>query len=116
MSRLPMLMKAQLNEAQLRLHDNLTGGERAKAPRKFPLENEDGSLNGPFNVLHVSIRRSATWFRSWGTKLRFASELSDGQLREVAIITVSAALALQLRMVRAQPDCAQKEGVSDGRH
>ena len=33
MSRLPMLTRDQLNEAQRRLHENLVGGERAKAPR-----------------------------------------------------------------------------------
>ena len=110
MSRLPMLTKDQLNEAQRRLHDNLTGGERAKAPRKFPLENEDGSLNGPFNV-YLYKPEIGDVVQKLGHELRFASDLS-GQLREVAIITVAQHWRSNYEWF-AHSLIAQKEGVSD---
>jgi 4-carboxymuconolactone decarboxylase len=87
MSRLPNLTPDDLDDAQKRLHENLTSGLRAKAPRKFPLENPDGSLNGPFNALlyNATIGEQV---QQLGNLLRFESKL-PGQLREVAILTVA---------------------------
>jgi len=110
MSRLPLMAKDQLDEAQKRLHDNLTGGERAKAPRKFPLENDDGSLNGPFNA-YLYKPEIGDVVQKLGHELRFASELS-GQLREVAIITVAQHWRSNYEWF-AHSLIAQKEGVSD---
>jgi len=110
MSRLTMLPKDALNDAQLRLHRNLTGGKRAKAPRKFPLENEDGSLNGPFNVL-LHNPEIGDWVQKLGNQLRFESRLS-GQLREVAILTAGQHWRSNYEWF-AHSIIAQKEGVSD---
>lgn len=110
MSRLTMLPKDALNEAQLRLHGNLTGGKRAKAPRKFPLENEDGSLNGPFNVL-LHNPEIGDCVQKLGNQLRFESRLS-GQLREIAILTVAQHWRSNYEWF-AHSLIAQKEGVSD---
>jgi 4-carboxymuconolactone decarboxylase len=87
MSRLPALTPDDLDHEQKRLRENLMSGLRAKAPRKFPLENPDGSLNGPFNVLlyNAAIGEQV---QQLGNLLRFESKL-PGQLREVAILTVA---------------------------
>lgn len=87
MSRLPMLSEADLDADQKRLHEALTGSERAKAPRRFPLANDDGSLNGPFNALLYSPEVGDA-AQTLGALLRFESSL-PADLREVAILTVA---------------------------
>jgi 4-carboxymuconolactone decarboxylase len=109
MFRLPLLPKDALNEAQLRLHENLVGGKRAKVPRKFPLENEDGSLNGPFNVL-LYKPELGDLVQKLGNLLRFESDLS-GPLREAAILTVAQHWRSDYEWF-AHSIIAEKEGVS----
>lgn len=87
MSRLPMLSEADLDADQKRLHEALTGSERARAPRRFPLANDDGSLNGPFNAL-LRTPEVGDAAQTLGALLRFESSL-PGDLREVAILTVA---------------------------
>lgn len=110
MSRLPYLPKDKLNAAQLELHEKLTGGLRAKAPRKFPLENDDGSLNGPFNVLLYNPE-VGDLVQQLGHRLRFASTMS-GQLREVAIMTVAQHWRANYEWF-AHYVFAEREGVSE---
>lgn len=109
MSRLPMLSKDQLSETQLRLHESLTGSQRAKAPRKFPLENADGSLNGPFNAM-LYCPEIGDLVQKLGHQLRFASGLS-GQLREIAIMTVAQHWRANYEWF-AHYTFAEREGVS----
>lgn len=109
MFRLPLLPKDALNEAQLRLHENLVGGKRAKVPRKLPLENQDGSLNGPFNVL-LYKPELGDLVQKLGNLLRFESDLS-GPLREAAILTVAQHWRSDYEWF-AHSIIAEKEGVS----
>lgn len=110
MSRLALLPKDKLNEAQLRLHDNLTGGKRAEAPRKFPLENADGSLNGPFNAL-LHTPEIGDCVQKLGNRLRFESRL-PGQLREIAILTTGQHWRSNYEWF-AHSIIARKEGISE---
>jgi 4-carboxymuconolactone decarboxylase len=49
--RLERLVPDRMDPAQLAVYRQITGGDRAKGPRHFPLTAEDGSLNGPFGVM-----------------------------------------------------------------
>lgn len=87
MSRLELLKESELDAAQKRLHAALTGGERGKAPRKFPLADAEGRLSGPFNAL-LYAPEIGDAAQKLGGLLRFQSSL-PGPLREVAILTVA---------------------------
>lgn len=110
MSRLPLIPENQLDNNQRKLHEALTGGMRSKAPRKFPLENEDGSLNGPFNPM---LYRPALGelVQQLGSQLRFQSQLSP-QLREIAILTTGQHWRSNYEWF-AHNIIALKEGVSE---
>lgn len=110
MSRLPLLPKSDLNQDQLELHGELVSGLRAKAPRKFPLENADGSLNGPFNVLLYNPVLGQHVQRL-GNLLRFESAL-PGDLREIAILTTARHWRSNYEWF-AHETFARREGVDD---
>lgn len=109
MSRLPMLARSDLDEMQAKLHETITGGLRAKAPRKFPLEYADGSLAGPFNVLLYNPGIGSV-VQELGSRLRFEGTL-PGDLREVAILTVAAHWRSNYEWF-AHATFAEREGVS----
>lgn len=87
MSRLPVLTDTELDAAQERLYEAITGGARAKRPRDFPLTHENGGLQGPFNALLYSPEIGDAVQRL-GALLRFESTLA-GPVREVAILAVA---------------------------
>lgn len=110
MSRLPLIPENQLDDNQRKLHEALTSGMRAKAPRKFPLENEDGSLNGPFNPM-LYRPGLGQYVQELGHQLRFRSQLSP-QLREIAILTTGQHWRSNYEWF-AHNIIALKEGVSE---
>lgn len=110
MSRLPLLKEEQLDAEQKRLHQSITSGARARSPRKFPLANPDGSLNGPFNILLYNPRLGNA-VQELGSILRFGSNLAGSQ-REAAILTVARHWRANYEWF-AHAVIARKEGISD---
>lgn len=110
MSRLRLLREEQLDAEQKRLHQSITSGARARAPRQFPLSNPDGSLNGPFNALLYNPRLGNA-VQELGSILRFGSNLSGPQ-RETAILTVARHWRASYEWF-AHALIARKEGVSE---
>jgi 4-carboxymuconolactone decarboxylase len=88
MSRIPYIRREDLSEAQQRLFDGITRGERGK---ERPLEKfltPEGGLAGPFNALLYSpILGDAA--QRLGEGIRFHSAIPP-RLRELAILIVAA--------------------------
>jgi len=70
-----------------RLYDELVGGRRAQGGHPFPMVDEAGCLNGPFNAMLASPAVGSA-LQGLGAALRFSSSLSD-RARELAILTVA---------------------------
>lgn len=110
MSRLPLLTEDALDAEQKRLHQSITSGARARAPRQFPLTNSDGSLSGPFNALLYNPRLGNA-VQELGAMLRFGSNL-PGPMREAAILTVAQHWRANYEWF-AHALVARKEGIPD---
>ena len=83
--RLRPLRQEDLDDAQRRTYDTLTGGARGPASR---LTGEDGGLVGPFNAM-LHAPGPGQKVAELGEQLRFHTSIED-RLKEVAIITVGA--------------------------
>src|SRR5215469_12111400 len=86
--RLPWLAPEALSEDQRKLYDLIVGGPRGKGPRAFPLTDETGRLNGPFNAMLVSPE-VGTAVQELGAAIRYRSSLPD-RARELAILELAA--------------------------
>ena len=108
--RLRRLVPAQLDEAQRKLYEAITGGERSKGAQHFPLTGDDGSLNGPFAImLHAPLIGEA--LQSLGSAVRFRTSLTD-RCREIAILQVARALGSEFEWW-AHVRVARAVGLSD---
>lgn len=87
MSRIPSLTRADLDDDQRELYDEIVGGPRGRRAGAR-LVAPDGSLRGPFNALLLSPVVGSP-FQRIGAALRFETELS-ADLRELAILLVAA--------------------------
>lgn len=87
--RLPLLRPDDLTADQRGLYDKLTTGKRGGGQRRFPLTDEDGGLQGPFNAMLLSPGVGDA-LQQVGAALRFAGTLTARQ-RELATLTVAAA-------------------------
>ena len=87
--RLPLLRPDDLTPAQRTLYDKLTTGKRAGGPRAFPLTDEEGRLQGPFNGMLLSPELGDA-LQQVGATIRYAGTLTARQ-RELATLTVAAA-------------------------
>jgi AhpD family alkylhydroperoxidase len=85
--RLPWYAPGELDPEQRELYDRIAGGPRAAGPQAFPLTDEAGRLNGPFNAMLVSPDIGAT-VQEVGAAIRYRSALSHRE-REIAILEVS---------------------------
>lgn len=86
--RLPLLRPDELTADQRALYDKLVTGKRAGGPRAFPLADEQGRLQGPFNGMLLSPGVGDA-LQQVGAALRFAGALTARQ-RELATLTVAA--------------------------
>ena len=70
------------------MYDELAGGRRASGPQHFPLVDDHGCLEGPFNAF---LLRPALGERlqALGAAVRYETALSD-RVREIAILVVAA--------------------------
>lgn len=87
--RLERLVPDRMDPAQLAVYRQITGGDRAKGPRHFPLTAEDGSLNGPFGVMLHAPGVGAV-LQELGATIRFHTDLG-ARAREIAILQVAQA-------------------------
>ncbi|NYE36790.1 4-carboxymuconolactone decarboxylase [Nocardioides cavernae] len=87
--RLPRLLPSGLDPAQRDLRERIVGGPRARGPRLFALEHDDGSLTGPFGIMlhHPAVGGP---LQELGAALRYRTGLTD-RVREIAILCVAAA-------------------------
>lgn len=108
--RFPRVTEAQLDDEGRRLRQAILGGPRAKVPGQFPLEAEDGTLEGPFGVFLFSPAIGAP-LQQLGAQLRSASQLSS-RLRELATLAVAAELDSDFEL-RAHVPLALKSGMSE---
>jgi alkylhydroperoxidase family enzyme len=86
--RLPWYLPDELDTDGRALYDRIAGGPRAKGPQAFPLTDDAGRLNGPFNAMLASPNVGAA-LQEVGAAIRYRSALSDRE-REIAILEVSA--------------------------
>ena len=85
--RLPWFVPAELDAEGRALYDRIAGGPRATGPQAFPLTDDRGRLNGPFNAMLVSPD-IGTALQEVGAAIRYRSALSHRE-REIAILEVS---------------------------
>jgi len=88
MTRLPHYLPADLDDAQRDLYDAIAGGPRAANPRPFPLTDDQGRLNGPFNAM-LTAPPLGQALQRLGAAVRYETSLS-GRVRETAILAVAA--------------------------
>jgi alkylhydroperoxidase family enzyme len=85
--RLRWFEPAELDAEQRALYDRIAGGPRARGPQAFPLTDDAGRLNGPFNAMLVNPEIGTT-LQEVGAAIRYRSTLSDRE-REIAILEVA---------------------------
>lgn len=86
--RLAKLSPADLDDAQRAVYDAVAGGPRAHGPQLFPLVDEQGCLEGPFNAMLLRPDLGLA-LQQVGSAIRYATSLSD-RAREIAILVVAA--------------------------
>ena len=69
------------------LYDRIAGGPRAQGRQAFPLTDEAGRLNGPFNAMLVNPQ-VGTRVQELGSAIRYRTALTD-RVREIAILEVA---------------------------
>jgi 4-carboxymuconolactone decarboxylase len=86
--RLTWFAPEDLDADQRRLHEEISSGPRASGGSPFPLTDERGRLEGPFNAMlvHPGIGGAV---QALGARIRYGSALSDRE-RELAILRVAA--------------------------
>jgi 4-carboxymuconolactone decarboxylase len=85
--RLPWPAPDELDAPARKLYDHITGGPRADGPRAFPLTDEGGRLQGPFNAMLLSPE-VGTALQELGAAIRYRSSL-PARTREIAILELS---------------------------
>ena len=88
MTRLPHYLPEDLDDEQRELYDAIAGGPRAARPRPFPLTDERGRLNGPFNAM-LAAPPLGQALQRLGAAVRYETSVS-GRVREMAILAVAA--------------------------
>jgi 4-carboxymuconolactone decarboxylase len=86
--RLTWFAPEDLDADQRRLYEAISGGPRASGGSPFPLTDEQGRLEGPFNAMLVHPRIGDA-VQALGAQIRYGSALSDRE-RELAILRVAA--------------------------
>jgi 4-carboxymuconolactone decarboxylase len=81
------LIPEALDADQRALYDSITGGPRGQGPQLFPLVDNSGALEGPFNAMLLSPPVGSA-LQALGSAVRFRSRLTD-RAREIAILVVA---------------------------
>lgn len=85
--RLPWFAPEDLDADARELYERIVGGPRTQVPRAFPLTDEAGRLNGPFNAMLLSPEIGSA-LQELGAAIRYRSNLAP-RAREIAILEVS---------------------------
>jgi 4-carboxymuconolactone decarboxylase len=85
--RIDKLSPSSLDEQQRGVYDAITSGPRASGPQLFPLVDEQGRLEGPFNAFLLQPGLGGT-LQAVGSAIRYGTSLTD-RAREIAILVVS---------------------------
>ncbi len=86
-AREPRLEPGELSAEQRDLYDAIAGGPRGQGPQAFPLADDAGRLEGPFNAMLLSPG-IGTAVQELGAALRYRGGLGD-RAREVAILELA---------------------------
>ena len=86
--RLPWPRPDELTDPQRRLYEILRGGPRTTDGGTYSIVDEEGRLEGPFNIM-LSSPALGVPLQALGRAVRFESALTDRQ-REMAILRVAA--------------------------
>jgi len=87
-ARVAALRPDELTAEQRSLYERLTTGRRATGPRPFPLTDDEGRLQGPFNAMLFSPELGDA-LQNLGDAVRYATGFTARQ-REIATLTVAA--------------------------
>ncbi len=85
--RLPRYEPHQLGAEARELYDRIATGPRAQGRQAFPLTDEAGRLNGPFNAMLVNPQ-VGMHVQELGSAIRYRTALTD-RVREIAILEVA---------------------------
>jgi 4-carboxymuconolactone decarboxylase len=86
--RLQRLLRDELDRDQRAVYDAIAGGPRASGLQLFPLVDDDGCLQGPFNAFLLQPTLGDR-LQALGAAIRYSTTLSD-RARELAILVVAA--------------------------
>ena len=78
----------ELDDDQRALYDAIVGGRRSRGPQLFPLVDDAGRLEGPFNAFLLQPKLGNP-LQALGSAIRYSTSLSD-RTRELAILVVAA--------------------------
>jgi 4-carboxymuconolactone decarboxylase len=109
MSRLARFSPRELDEDQRRLYAAITAGDRAQGPQFFPLTDDEGRLEGPFNAMLLNPPIGDALQRL-GAAIRYSGRLST-RCREIAILAVAAHWRCEFEL-RAHEPIAAHAGIS----
>jgi alkylhydroperoxidase family enzyme len=86
--RLPWFTPGDLDANARALYDRIAGGPRAQGRQDFPLTDDEGRLNGPFNAMLTSPD-VGTALQELGASIRYRSRFT-ARAREIAILELAA--------------------------
>jgi 4-carboxymuconolactone decarboxylase len=86
--RLHWYEPSELDEAQRRVYDAVTGGPRSFGPQVIEREDGEGRLYGPFNAMMIDPAVGEV-MQAVGAALRYATDI-PGRTREIAILEIAA--------------------------
>jgi 4-carboxymuconolactone decarboxylase len=84
--RLRKFKAGDLDDAQHALYQEIVGGPRGQGPQLFPMKDENGGLEGPYNAMLLSPSLGSA-LQALGARVRYSGRLGD-RARELAILTV----------------------------
>jgi 4-carboxymuconolactone decarboxylase len=108
--RLPWLRPADLDDTQQAVYDAIIGGPRSTVPRRYPLTDEEGRLQGPFNAMLFSPVLGMA-VQQLGEVIRHRITL-DPRAREILILLVARSEASEYELV-AHADAGRRAGLAD---
>ena len=86
-ARIARLSPGGLDDEQRQLYDAIAGGPRSQGPQAFPLLDDNGALEGPFNAFLLQPRLGQP-LQALGSAVRYQTSLTD-RAREIAILVVA---------------------------
>jgi alkylhydroperoxidase family enzyme len=108
--RLPWLRPEDLDEEQQVLYQSILGSPRNSAPRRIPLIDPEGRLQGPFNSMLFNPKLGNS-LQSFGSNVRYGTGLTD-RAREIAILEVARERRSEVEWL-SHADAGRAAGLTD---